>query len=174
MMCIKRVFGVKKRILAHSTSPLLKNAFIRKEMLVLALVSLILHNSMHLHVSQCFHCVKTDNVQKTHNEFFAHLTSFLLKNQFTRRELLVLALVSPIVHNSMQLDVSHAFIALKPIMCMKRVLAHLTSFLLENAFKRRKTLDSALVILILHNLMRLQVSKCVHCVKIDNVHKTSS
>ena len=35
------------------------------EMLVLALVSLILHNSMRLHVSQCFHCVKNDNVQKT-------------------------------------------------------------------------------------------------------------
>ena len=30
-------------------------------MLVLALVGLIQHNSMRLHVSQCFHCVKTDN-----------------------------------------------------------------------------------------------------------------
>ena len=29
------------------------------------LVSLILHISMRLHVSQCFHCVKTDNVHKT-------------------------------------------------------------------------------------------------------------
>ena len=35
------------------------------EMLVLALVNLILQNSMRLLVSQCFHCVKTDNVQKT-------------------------------------------------------------------------------------------------------------
>ena len=34
-------------------------------MLVLALVSLMLHNSIHLHVSQRFHCVKTDNEQKT-------------------------------------------------------------------------------------------------------------
>ena len=34
-------------------------------MLLLALVCLILHHSMRLHVSQCFHCVKTDNVQKT-------------------------------------------------------------------------------------------------------------
>ena len=34
-------------------------------MLGLALVILIPHNSMRLHVSQCFHCVKTDNVQKT-------------------------------------------------------------------------------------------------------------
>ena len=34
-------------------------------MLVLALVRLILHNSMRLHVSQCFQCVKIDNVQKT-------------------------------------------------------------------------------------------------------------
>ena len=44
---------------------MLKNAFKRREMLVVALVSLILHNLMRLHVSQCFHCVKTDNVQKT-------------------------------------------------------------------------------------------------------------
>ena len=34
-------------------------------MLVLAVVSPFLHNSMRLHVSQCFHCVKADNVQKT-------------------------------------------------------------------------------------------------------------
>ena len=34
-------------------------------MLVLALVSLVLHNSMHLHHSQCFHCDKTASVQKT-------------------------------------------------------------------------------------------------------------
>ena len=72
----------------------------------------------------------------------------------------------------MRLHVLHAFIALKPIMCIIRVLAHSVSFLLENAFKRRKTLDSALVILILHNLMPLQVSQCVQCVETDNVHKT--
>ena len=41
------------------TSFLLKNSFKRRETLVLALVSLFLHNSMHLHHSQCFHCVKT-------------------------------------------------------------------------------------------------------------------
>ena len=35
------------------------------ETLVLALVSLVLHNSMHLHHSQCFHCVTTDSVQTT-------------------------------------------------------------------------------------------------------------
>ena len=34
-------------------------------MLVLALISLVLHNSMRLHHYQCFHCVKTDNVHKT-------------------------------------------------------------------------------------------------------------
>ena len=34
-------------------------------MLVLALVSLVLHNSMHLHHSHCFNSVKTDNVHKT-------------------------------------------------------------------------------------------------------------
>ena len=33
-------------------------------MLVLALGSLIRHYSMRLHVSQCYHCVETDNVQK--------------------------------------------------------------------------------------------------------------
>ena len=35
------------------------------ETLVLALVSLVLHISMHLHFSQYFHCVKTDSVHKT-------------------------------------------------------------------------------------------------------------
>ena len=64
-MCKKRVFIAKYRAFAHLTSFLLKNAFKRREMLVLALVGLIEHNSMSLHVSQCFHCVKTDNVQKT-------------------------------------------------------------------------------------------------------------
>ena len=47
------------------TSLLLKNAFKRREKIVLALVSLVLQNSMHLHVSQCSHCVKTDNLHKT-------------------------------------------------------------------------------------------------------------
>ena len=64
-MCKKRVFSAKKRVLAHLTSFLLKNVFRRREMRVLALVSQILHNSMRLLVSQCFHCVKTDKVQKT-------------------------------------------------------------------------------------------------------------
>ena len=66
-MCEKRVFSAKYRILAHLTLFLLKNAFERRKMLVLALVSLIRHNSMRLHVSLCFHCVKTDNVQKMRN-----------------------------------------------------------------------------------------------------------
>ena len=43
-------------------------------MFVLALVSLIWHNSKRLHVSQCFHCVKTDNVQKT--RFQREITRF--------------------------------------------------------------------------------------------------
>ena len=64
-MCEKRVYSAKKRVLAHLTSLLLKNAFKRRELLVLALVSLILHSLMRLQSSQCFHCVKTDNVQKT-------------------------------------------------------------------------------------------------------------
>ena len=71
---------------------------------------------MRLHHSQCFHCVKTDNVHKTR--------------------------------------------------------FYLTSFLLKNAFKRKKKLVVALVSLILHNSMRLHHSQCFHCVKTDNVHKT--
>ena len=98
--------------------------FKRREKLVLALAALILHNSMRLYVSQCFHCVKTDSVQK--NAFFS---------------------------------------------AKSRVLAHLTSFLLKNSFKRREILVLALVSLILHNLMRLHVSQCFPCVKTDNVQK---
>ena len=94
-------------------------------MLVLALVGLLLHNSMRLHVSQCFHWVKTDNVQKTHfcadERVLAHLTSFLLKNAFKRRERLVLALFSLILYNSMRLHIPRAFNALKLIMCERRV-----------------------------------------------------
>ena len=37
-------------------------------MLLLALVSLILHNLMRLNVSQCFHCVGTDKRQKTRSK----------------------------------------------------------------------------------------------------------
>ena len=70
-MCEKRVYSAK---LAHLTSFLLKNAFKRRELLVLTLVSLILHSSMRLQSSQCFHCVKTDNVQKT--RFYREITRF--------------------------------------------------------------------------------------------------
>ena len=65
---------------------------------------------MRLHVSQCFHCVKTDNLQKTRFQTeitrFSALTSFLLKNAFKRREMIVLALVSLVLQNSMHLHVS--------------------------------------------------------------------
>ena len=61
----KTRFSAKYRVLAHLTPFLLKNAFKRREMLVLALVRLVLHNSLRLHHSEGFHCVKTDNVQKT-------------------------------------------------------------------------------------------------------------
>ena len=53
-----------------------------------------------------------------------------------------------------------------------RVLAHLTSFLLKNAFKSKEMLVLALVELFLQNLMRLLVSQCFHCVKTGNVHET--
>ena len=105
-MCIKGVFSAKYRVLAHLTSFLLKNAFERRKMIVLALVSLVLQNSMHLHVSQCSHCVKTDNVHKRRfsakYRVLAHLTSFLLKNAFKRKKMLVLALVSLVLHKSMR------------------------------------------------------------------------
>ena len=64
-MCKKRVFSAQKtRFSAFKVVFAKKNAFKLGEMLVLALVSLLLNNSMRLHVSQCFHCVKNDNVQK--------------------------------------------------------------------------------------------------------------
>ena len=66
-MCKNTFLARNNAFLAHLTSFLVKNAFKRKEMHVFALVSLILHNSMRLHVSQCFHCVKIDNVQKKHS-----------------------------------------------------------------------------------------------------------
>ena len=59
-------------------SLLLKNAFKRRETLVLALVSLVLRNSMHLHHSQCFHYVKTDSVHKT--RFQSEITRFTASN----------------------------------------------------------------------------------------------
>ena len=74
IMCKKRVFTAKKRVLAHPTSFLLKNVFKRRETLVLALVSLILHNSMRLHVSQCFHFLKTIMCKQT--RFYREKTRF--------------------------------------------------------------------------------------------------
>ena len=63
-MCIKGVFSKITRFSA-SNVVFAEKAFKRKEMLVKTLVSLVLHNSKRLHVSQCFYCVKTDTVQKT-------------------------------------------------------------------------------------------------------------
>ena len=152
-------------------------------MLVLALASLIMHILMCLHVSQCFHSLKTIMCKKrvftAKKRVLAHSTSFLLKNVFKRRELLVLALISLVLHNSMRLHVSQCFHFLKTIMCKKRVftakkrvLAHSTSFLLKNVFKRRELLVLALISLVLHNSMRLHVFQCFYCVKTDNVQKT--
>ena len=62
----------------HRTSFLLKNAFKRREILVLALVSLDLHNSMRLPYSQCFYCVKTENVHQT--RFQRKITRFSASN----------------------------------------------------------------------------------------------
>ena len=64
-MCIKRIFKPEITRFSALTSFLLKNAFKRREKLVLALLSLVLHNSVRLHQFQCFHYVKTDNVRKT-------------------------------------------------------------------------------------------------------------
>ena len=57
---------------------LLKNAFKRWKTLVLALVSLVLHNSMHFHRSQCFLRVKTDTVHKT--RYLREITRFSASN----------------------------------------------------------------------------------------------
>ena len=76
--CVKTDNVQKTRVLAHLTSFLLKNLFKRRKMLVLTLVSLVLHNSMRLHQSQCFDCVKTDSVHKT--RFWREITSFSASN----------------------------------------------------------------------------------------------
>ena len=47
-------------------------------MIVLALVGPVLHNSMHLHHSHFFHCVKTDSVHKT--RFWREITRFSASN----------------------------------------------------------------------------------------------
>ena len=115
---MKRVFSANQRVLAHLMSFLLKNAFKRKETLVLALVSLILQNSTRLrHDSQCFLCVKIDKVQKTRFKReitrFRTINSFLLKNEFKRKEMLVLAQVSLNWHTSTRLHVSQCFHSVK-------------------------------------------------------------
>ena len=117
-MCIKRVFSAKYCVSAHLTSFLLKNACKQKEMLVLALVGLILHNLLRLQVSQSVHCVETDNMHKT--RFLAQNTAFqriqrrfCSKNEFKRKEMLVLPLVSLILHNSTRLHVSQCFYCVK-------------------------------------------------------------
>ena len=87
------------------------------EMLVLALISLILHSSTGLQVSQCFHCVITDNVQKT--RFYCDTTRFSAFNvvfaekRVYSKEMLVLALVSLILHVSTRLLVSKCFHCVK-------------------------------------------------------------
>ena len=138
---------------------------------------------MHLHRSQCFHCVKTDTVHKTRylSEItrLTHPTSFLLKNAFKRRKTLVLALVGLVLHNSMHLHRSQCFHCVKTDTVHKtRYLREITRFsasnvvFAKNAFKRRKTLVLALVSLVMHNSMHLHRSQCFHCVKTDTVHKT--
>ena len=75
----ERIFASKILTWAVAvTSFLLKNAFKRRKTLVSALVSLVLHNSMHLHRSQCFHCVKTDTVHKT--RYLREITRFSASN----------------------------------------------------------------------------------------------
>ena len=96
-------------------------------MLGLALVSLILHISMRLHVSLCFHCFKSENVHKTRFQreiprFSAINVVFAKNTAMKRRQMLVLALVSLILHTSMRLLVSQRF------HCVKTVNGHKTRF----------------------------------------------
>ena len=152
-------------------------------MLVLALVSLILKVQCVCTFTSAFielkpiKCIK--RVFSAKKRVLAHLTSFLLKNPFKRREMLVLRPVSLISKVRCVCTFPSAFIALKPITCIKsvysanyRFLEHLTSFLLKNLIKRREMLVLALVNLILQNLKRFHVSQCFHCVKTDDVNKT--
>ena len=93
-------------------------------MLVLALVSLIMHTSMRLHVSQCFHCVKTDNVHKT--RFWREIPRFsafnvvFAENAFESGEMLVLALVTLLLHDSIRLHVFQCFHCVKNDNVQKR------------------------------------------------------
>ena len=75
-------------------------------MLVVALVSLVVHSSMRLHISQCFQCVKTDNVHKTR---FSAFNVVLAEKRVLTQEMLVLALASLILHNFWRLPVSQCF-----------------------------------------------------------------
>ena len=64
-MCKVGVYREITRFSAFNVVFAKKTCLNARKCLFLALVSLILHNSMRLLVSQCFQCVKTDNVQKT-------------------------------------------------------------------------------------------------------------
>ena len=139
---------------------------------------------MRLLVSQCFHLLKLVMCMKSvfieNLRVLAHLTSFLLKNAFKSKEMLVSALVSLLSHISMRLLVSQCF------HCVKTGNVHETRFYREitrftainvvfakkNSFTRKEMFVLALVSLLLHNLMRLLVSQCFHLIKTDNVHKT--
>ena len=54
----------------------------------------------------------------------------------------------------------------------ERVLAHLTSFQLNNEYKRKGKFVIVLNNLILYSSIRLRNSQCIHCVITDSVHKT--
>ena len=121
-------------------------------------------------------CIK--RVFSTKQRVLKHLTTFLLNKACKCKDMLVLALDTLIWLIECVCTFPNAFIAFKPIMCKKRVfsakyrvLAHLTSFLLKNAIKRKETLVLALVSIILHSSMRLYVSQCIHCIKTDTVQK---
>ena len=135
---------------------------------------------MRLHFSQCFHCVKTDNVHKT--RFWREIPRFsafnvvFAENTFERGEMLVLALVSLLLNNSMCLNAFQSFYFVKldsvqktRFSAKKRVSAPLMSFLLNNLSKRRERLVLALVSITLQISMPLHVSQCFHCDKNDNV-----
>ena len=91
--------------------------------------------------------------------------------------MLVLALVSLTLRISMRLNVFLWFHCVKTDNVQKknvfsakyRVLAYLTSFLLNNAFKHKEKLVPGLVSPTVHNLMRSHVFLWFHCAKTDNV-----
>ena len=136
-------------------------------------------------IPSAFIALKHNNVHKTRFQReitrFSALTSFLLKNQFKRRETLFQRQLAFFCIFQCICTIPSAFIALKHNNVHKTRsqreitrFCSLTSFLLKNSFKRIEMLVLALASLFLHNSMHLHHSFFLAFIalKHDNVHKT--